>query len=568
MKKNMIITAGLLSTVSSMMFTNESYAVNEVESISEKTRTLTQLNKKGRVKNVSSNDVLNVRIEPNADSKLVFTLKNSTEINILAQDNKTSWYKISYNGQEGYASNRYIEIIGDMTEVYNVTADINLRKEANWSAEVVKVVKNGTKLDVISISGAWAKVNYNGTICYAPSNYLEKVGGETTNTPSTPSTPSTTKYDVTADINLRKEANWSAEVVTIAKKGTQLDVISIEGAWAKVSYNNTICYAPANYLEKIDGTTNTPSNPSIPSTPEVEKSTIATVTTDDLNIRAGGGMSFSILAKANKGDTVLILENKDANGWYKVQLTSGIVGYCYEDYLNNFREGALPDKPSNDNSSSGSNNASSVVSGQIATVNTDGLNVRSGTETIYPILSVVNTGDKVLIKEKDSSGWYKVQLSNGIVGWCNGIYLNDFKSGSITVTPSGQTQKTAQELIDEVIALAHKQIGKPYEYGATGPNSFDCSGLAQYVFKNGANISLPRNSKAQASVGRAVSKSNLQPGDLVFFNTSGSGISHLGIYIGNNQMIHAPSSGKKIQIVDITQSYWSSRYVTARRIIY
>ena len=389
------------------------------------------------------------------------------------------------------------------------------------------------------------------------------MGGETPSNPSKPNRPSTTEYIVTTDINLRKEASWSAEIIDVAKKDSKLNVISIDGAWAKVNYSNTICYAPSDYLEKVGGET-----PSNPSTPEITKSTIATVNTNDLNIRAGGGMSYSILAKVNKGDTVLILEDKDSNGWYKVQLTTGVVGWCYGDYLENFREGSLPDKPSNGNSNNSSNNGSSVVSGQIAKVTTDDLNIRSGADTIYPVLSVANTGDSVLIIEKDSSGWYKVQLTTGVVGWCNSKYLDSFKSGSITITSTGKVQETPEELINKVISLAKAQIGKPYEYGSTGPNSFDCSGLAQYVFKNGANINLPRNSKAQAEVGRAVSKSDLRPGDLVFFNTSGSGISHLGIYIGDNQMVHAPSSGKKIQIVNITQSYWSSRYVTARRIIY
>ena len=639
MKKNIVMTAGLLSTLSSVVISNESYAVNEIDSINENSRNITQLNKRGKVINVVSNDVLNVRVKPDASSELVFTLKNSEKINVLAQDNATGWYKVSYNGKEGYASNRYIEIIGDMTEVYTVTADINIRKEANWSAEIIDVAKKNSKLNVISIDGAWAKVSYNNTICYAPSDYLEKVGGETPSNPSKPNTPSTTEYTVTADINLRKEASWSGEIVSVAKKDSKLNVISIDGAWAKVSYNNTICYAPSDYLEKVGG--ETPSNPSKPnkpstteyivttdinlrkeaswsaeiidvakkdsklnvisidgawakvnysnticyapsdylekvggetpsnpSTPEITKSTIATVNTNDLNIRAGGGMSYSILAKVNKGDTVLILEDKDSNGWYKVQLTTGVVGWCYGDYLENFREGSLPDKPSNGNSNNSSNNGSSVVSGQIAKVTTDDLNIRSGADTIYPVLSVANTGDSVLIIEKDSSGWYKVQLANGVIGWCNSKYLDSFKSGSITITSTGKVQETPEELINKVISLAKAQIGKPYEYGSTGPNSFDCSGLAQYVFKNGANINLPRNSKAQAEVGRAVSKSDLRPGDLVFFNTSGSGISHLGIYIGDNQMVHAPSSGKKIQIVNITQSYWSSRYVTARRIIY
>ncbi|WKB34625.1 C40 family peptidase [Terrilactibacillus sp. S3-3] len=110
------------------------------------------------------------------------------------------------------------------------------------------------------------------------------------------------------------------------------------------------------------------------------------------------------------------------------------------------------------------------------------------------------------------------------------------------------------------IAETHHE---PYVYGST-----DCSALTQKVYAQ-LGISLPRTSAAQAGVGTPVSKSNLQPGDLVFFNTSGSGISHVGIYTGNGQMISAESSGIKETgiFVGPASSYWAPKYVTARRVI-
>ena len=105
-------------------------------------------------------------------------------------------------------------------------------------------------------------------------------------------------------------------------------------------------------------------------------------------------------------------------------------------------------------------------------------------------------------------------------------------------------------------------MGKPYRWGATGPNSFDCSGLMQYAFKNGAGISLPRVSRDQANVGKKVSKAELQPGDLVFF-AKGGRIHHVGMYLGNDQYIHAPQTGDVVKISKLS----SRTLYTARRVI-
>ena len=115
--------------------------------------------------------------------------------------------------------------------------------------------------------------------------------------------------------------------------------------------------------------------------------------------------------------------------------------------------------------------------------------------------------------------------------------------------------------------MEKRQVGKPYVYGASGPNSFDCSGLMYYCYKNAAGITINRSSAAQASNGRYVSKSNLQPGDLVFFNSGTNRIRHVGMYVGNGQFIHAPSPGKSVKYENLYSSYYVKGYVTARRII-
>lgn len=117
----------------------------------------------------------------------------------------------------------------------------------------------------------------------------------------------------------------------------------------------------------------------------------------------------------------------------------------------------------------------------------------------------------------------------------------------------------------DVVSYSYKFLGKPYVWGASGPSSFDCSGFTAYVY-NAFGVSLAHYTGSQFQVGQAVSKENLLPGDLVFFNTYGD-ISHVGIYIGGGQFIHASSGSGKVTISQLSGSYYTSRYAGARRIL-
>ena len=116
----------------------------------------------------------------------------------------------------------------------------------------------------------------------------------------------------------------------------------------------------------------------------------------------------------------------------------------------------------------------------------------------------------------------------------------------------------------QLVAEVRKYLGTKYVFGGEDPSGFDCSGLMQYVAKK-LGITIPRTADQQAKAGKEVSKGELQPGDMVFFNTSGGGVSHVGMYIGDGKMIHSPKTGDVVKVSSINDSYYSPKFVTARR---
>ena len=160
-------------------------------------------------------------------------------------------------------------------------------------------------------------------------------------------------------------------------------------------------------------------------------------------------------------------------------------------------------------------------------------------------------------------GIYKVDLTLAFENMMNEVNAetnensNSSSSGS---SGSSSSEGGNSKLVD----LAKSKMGCKYVWGATGPNTFDCSGLMLWAHKQ-MGISIPRTSLEQSRSGKAVSKSDLQPGDLVFFKTTSAPVGHVGMYIGNGQFVHAPNKNKPVKIDSLSSSYYSSRYVNARR---
>ena len=112
----------------------------------------------------------------------------------------------------------------------------------------------------------------------------------------------------------------------------------------------------------------------------------------------------------------------------------------------------------------------------------------------------------------------------------------------------------------QIVSIAKSMVGSPYKYGGASPKGFDCSGLVYYTHQQ-LNITVPRTTKQQAAHSQSKQLSSAKPGDILFFKIYGSSVSHVGIYAGNNQFIHAPKSGKRVSYASIEDPFWKKRLV-------
>ena len=344
-----------------------------------------------------------------------------------------------------------------------------------------------------------------------------------------------------SSLNFRTGPSTSYSIINVLMNGQKVEYISTSGSWLKVKYNGVTGYVHGDYVTK--GTTDN-------STTGTTKYVSASV---GLNVRSGAGTSYSKLGKLEYKEEVTVLST--SNGWSKINY-NGKTGYVDSSYLKSTLPGSTNDNTNNE------------TTGTTKYVNTtSGLNVRSGAGTSYSKLGKLEYKEKVTVLST-SNGWSKINY-NGKTGYVDSSYLQSTVPGS-NGNNANNNNNTVSTKANEVIAYAKTLLGKPYVWGAQGPNSFDCSGFTYYVFKNKAGIVLPRTSSAQSKYGTYVSKSNLKAGDLVFFDTNGANdgnVSHVGMYIGNGQMIHASYGQKKIVIANFNDSYYQKAYVNARRVL-
>ncbi|AEY66476.1 NlpC/P60 family protein [Clostridium sp. BNL1100] len=258
-----------------------------------------------------------------------------------------------------------------------------------------------------------------------------------------------------------------------------------------------------------------------------------------VNVRKDPNTSASVITKlSNKRVSVL----DKSSGWYKISF-DGKTGWVNSDYIK-----VLTTKGS---------------------INANGVNFRESASTSSKVISSLKEGTDVQILDTLTE-WHKVKVGSKV-----GYVSKKFVSSAANSTKTSRSTEAAtfvseedDSLVGRVIAYAKKFIGVRYVYGGKSPSGFDCSGYVGYVYKN-FGVSLNSSASSMYSNGTRVSKTALRAGDLLFFDASSrksaGAIDHVGIYLGNNQFIHASTSNGKVLIQSLSE--YRGTYIGAKRVI-
>ena len=411
-------------------------------------------------------------------------------------------------------------------------------------------------------------------------------------------------------VRMREEASTESSVVTLISLDEEVEVLSEEGEWYKIKYKTYTGYVRKDMLD-VDGKTETTQNTNSENTTSSEEikdkieigytGTIAS----KLDLKLVPSITSSNINTIEENSKITIkdiinkwsyVETDNKSGWVLTSKIKVSEQKNEEVKTEENKEQTVEETKKEENTEKTTSKEETKTEEKKKTevtkyVSAETLNMRETANNNAKLINQLKVNTKVTVLETEGT-WSKIKV-NGKTGYVASKYLSDKKvdvtsrSEEIsrgkentqtenTSSKNESTQKTESNTQgtssstsgNNIVAYAKKYMGYKYVSGGSSPSTgFDCSGFTSYVYKQ-CGINISRSSSAQASNGTAVSKSNLQPGDLVIFNNrANTSIGHVGIYIGGNTFIHAGNSGTGVITTSLSDSYYSARYVTGRRII-
>ena len=519
---------------------------------------------------------LNLRKGASTGTAILRLLPNGAKVNVLSTSN--GWHKVEYNGIYGYVYAEYIKVSNTSTEtsmkatgkVVNTDGTgLNLRSKANTTSSVLMTIKEGATFTITAKTGSWYKVSYSGKTGYVHSDYVKIVNNNSGNT--TPSNQETSMKETGkvvntggTGLNLRSKASTSSSVLMTIKEGATLTVTAKTGSWYKVSYSGKTGYVHSDYVKIVNNDNNNGGTTKPPaSNGDVAFSSKAYVGDTEkmgLFMRTAPNTSASVVMTIPEGAVITITAKNGV--WYKVNY-GGKTGYAHSSYIE------LGDKPST-KPPANNNNGDVAFSSKAYVGDTEGLGLfmRTAPNSSASVVMTIPEGAVITITAKNGV-WYKVNYG-GKTGYAHSSYIE-----------LGDKPTNSKATFENVFNIMKAHIGTPYVWGGSGEyitdssiatlksrfpyeaadgwydyigreyynkgyRAFDCSGLMQWGFAQ-VGINIGRTTYTQVNAGRAVSRADVQPGDLLITNSQG----HVGMYIGNGQWIESPAPGYSIRISNV-----------------
>ena len=411
---------------------------------------------------ISANQ-LNVRTSPNENGQVIGTLHKNDKVNVLDKS-IDGWYKIDFNGRRAYVSSKYVNLISyknnevktevkkepiEGTGKVNINTALNVRQASTTNSRIIGSLKGGEKVNIISESNGFYKIEFNNSYGYVYSKYIskdgdsekvqvvkqeevkkEKVDESKKEAKATPkaepvvlavrSLNKTGIVNVSSSLNVRSSASTSSKVIGSLSGNTKVTIVGEEGAFYKIEYKGSHGYVAKEYVKDVTESNNSnqgTQTPEKPSTPETTKKTGIVNVSSSLNVREGASTSSKVIGSLSGNTKVTIVGEEGA--FYKIEY-KGSHGYVAKEYVkdvtesNNSNQGTqTPEKPSTPETTkkTGIVNVSSS------------LNVREGASTSSKVIGSLSGNTKVTIVGEEGA-FYKIEYK-GSHGYVAKEYVKD-----------------------------------------------------------------------------------------------------------------------------------------------
>ena len=474
--------------------------------------------------------------KPTTSATVLGTLKQNAKYTAVAMTTDKVWLRLTNGSSYGYLLTDYAstEEVDDPAPGITGTVYISANtlvaySSPSTSSKSLGTMSYGESMLLLGVDDGWAKIqNSSGAVGYC------KYGGLTS---VNPNSLNLSMYAQSSGVKLYAKPLTTATVSRTINQGDSVIVIAVtgDGAWARVNLGSgKYAYAQTKSISetKPDGDDS--------GITDIKKKTVY-ISATTLAVYASPSTSSASLGTMSFGESLSCTGVNST--WARVVNSSGALGYCKLSGL----------------SDTNPNTYNVALYAQ-----SSGVKVYSKASTSSTVLTTLSLNAKVTgVAINADKSWIRLKNDSGSYGYV--------QASSVATTPdSGSTDSAT---VNKVIALAKAQSGKPYIYGTTGPNSFDCSGFTYYVFKNAAGVTLKRTSESQgydSSYTKISAISDLKVGDLVFFNTNSDDADlcdHVGIYLGSGSFIHASSAGGKVITSSLNSGYYNRTYSWGRRVL-